>query len=874
MLGYDLAAGERVGRFSLLRPLGHGAMGEVWAARDPELDRDVALKLLRPRAGVLSNDASERLRGEARAMARLNHRNVVSIYELGADGTRVFCAMELIDGITLRAWLETARPWQEVIQVAIAVGRGLAAAHAAGVVHRDVKPENVLIAHDGRTLVTDFGLAKLADSLDDVHASRPEESRAFALGSIEESGSPDGTGTPAYVAPEQRQGRNVGAQSDQFGYCVMFYEALFGAAPAAGSAPPRPLDDKGVPSRLVRALQRGLAADPAARWPSMNALVAALARAIGGNRRWLVAGGALACGLAIATVVVVTSRSDETSGLDVRVAAETRVARAWNPARRAQLEAAFVATGAPAAAERAASAAATLDRYRADWLSQRLDAWAATHDRGVQSLTVLEQRIACFDRLADAMGELVSVLETPAPAEVGRAPDIVQRLEPVSACGNLRRLAAQSTAPSTLVGQELARGLRELEALLFVGRHAEALRRAETLLARAEQVGDPMLKARARFNLGALLAHAGRLDEAEAVLRGALQDAAEAKDHYLVATTWIRLFSLIAQEIGRPKVAAHLEPAVRAAVAQAGDDPRLQAELAFALGMAAYSRADFSVARDQFAAARDRHVAISGADSQNVANSESNLAAALIGLGELDEAARLLDHALVVSKATLGGSHPATSRIEINLAAIATERKDWSDAERHLRSALVVDLVVQGPDHPDLARTRTLLASALREQGRLAEARTELDQARASVEQSLPPTNVRRIYLDLDLAEQDAAEGQWRTAEALARKAVDALRANDAEVADLVDALTVHARVVAHRSPREALAIYDQTLTLQVSQESRDDADDRELLEELARAALAARRPKPALAWFARLPDAAFKLTELQGELERLGARR
>jgi eukaryotic-like serine/threonine-protein kinase len=150
-----VTAGERLGRFTLLRPLGEGAMGEVWAAHDPELDREVAIKLLRI--------SSARLQREARAMARVkSHPNVVTVYELGTDGRRAFCAMELVDGKTLRGWLVTPRTWREVIDVAVAVGRGLAAAHAAGLVHRDVKPENVLIARDGRTLVTDFD--KLPDA--------------------------------------------------------------------------------------------------------------------------------------------------------------------------------------------------------------------------------------------------------------------------------------------------------------------------------------------------------------------------------------------------------------------------------------------------------------------------------------------------------------------------------------------------------------------------------------------------------------------------------------------------------------------------------------------------------------------------------------
>ncbi|HEX3760806.1 MAG TPA: serine/threonine-protein kinase, partial [Kofleriaceae bacterium] len=160
----ELGPGAQVGRFTLVRLLGRGAMGQVWAARDPQLDREVAIKLLHVSAASLETVASPRLRREAQAMARLDHPNVVAIHELGVDGGRVFCAMALVDGVTLRDWCATPRRWRDVLAVAIAAGRGLAAAHAAGLVHRDVKPENILIARDGRALVTDFGLAKLADT--------------------------------------------------------------------------------------------------------------------------------------------------------------------------------------------------------------------------------------------------------------------------------------------------------------------------------------------------------------------------------------------------------------------------------------------------------------------------------------------------------------------------------------------------------------------------------------------------------------------------------------------------------------------------------------------------------------------------------------
>ena len=525
-----------------------------------------------------------------------------------------------------------------------------------------------------------------------------------------------------------------------------------------------------------------------------------------------------------------------------------RIGPAWNPARQAQLHAAFVRTGAPAAAERAATVAKVLDRYREDWLAQREDAWAATHVRGEQLLEMLERRLACFDRLADAMGELVALLAAPTAGEVKRAPEIVARLEPVANCSNPRKLMAQSLAPSSPAGHAAAATLRQLEALQVLGRHAEVLQRAETLVEETAKVDDPMMHARARYNFGVALSNAGRYAQAETVLRLAVQDAAAARDHHMVASAWLRLVGLVGLELGRPAAAAELEPAARAAVAQAGDDPRQLAELAFTLGLVAYGRGDLAVARDRMREARDRRIALHGADHPLVASTESNLGAMLMGLGELDEATRVLDHAHAVTRRVLGDKHPLLAQIELNRSGVAARRTDWVAAEASLRVALAVDLAVRGPAHPETAKVRTLIARALREQGRFREAREQLAQARRDLAGAAPALP-ERIALDTASARIAKAEGHWAEAEAHAKRAVEAFASSTAYVEARVAAMAVLAEVIAHRAPREALALYDQALTLHVSQPSRDRHGEGEMLEGFAGAALAAGRPA-----LARLP--------------------
>jgi predicted Ser/Thr protein kinase len=277
--------GETLGRYRIERELGAGGMGVVYAAFDPDLERRVALKVLAP--GV-AGTAEQRLLREARAMARLTHGNVVAVYEVGSAGGRDFIAMELIDGESLVEWLRAKpRSEAEIVDAFVQAGRGLVAAHAAGVIHRDFKPHNVLRSRDGRVAVTDFGLAREAS--DPLAVTAPIDARGAptSLSGLTQAGSM--LGTPAYMAPEQWRGERITTATDQFAYCVALWEALAGARPYEGTtvdalrerifAGPDTLDDTKIPRRLRKVLLRGLAPEPSRRWPSLEALLARIKRA-------------------------------------------------------------------------------------------------------------------------------------------------------------------------------------------------------------------------------------------------------------------------------------------------------------------------------------------------------------------------------------------------------------------------------------------------------------------------------------------------------------------------------------------------------------------------------------------------------------------
>jgi eukaryotic-like serine/threonine-protein kinase len=273
--------GVRIDRYELIEQIGAGGMSVVWSARDLDLGREVAIKLSPPELHVW-------LLGEARAMGRLSHPNVVAVFDVGETEDGIFIAMERIEGGTLSDWLRSARPWPEVVAMFAAAGRGLAEAHRVGLVHRDFKPENVLVGVDGIARVSDFGLAVPVGEADVIETTTARHRALTEEGTL--------IGTPAYMSPEQYLGQQLTERSDQFSFCLALYEALHGAMPfgvpsdetpaafllaavTEGGAAPHSFNLT-VPDALHRAILRGLACEPADRWPSMDALVTELERCL------------------------------------------------------------------------------------------------------------------------------------------------------------------------------------------------------------------------------------------------------------------------------------------------------------------------------------------------------------------------------------------------------------------------------------------------------------------------------------------------------------------------------------------------------------------------------------------------------------------
>jgi serine/threonine protein kinase len=287
-----LARGSKLGRYVVLDLLGTGGMGVVYAAYDPDLDRKLAIKLLHPEAtkGLVA-DRRARLLREGQALARLSHTNVVAIHDVGALGDDVFIAMEYVDGCTLKGWLKAERrEWPEIVAMFVQAGRGLAAAHSAGIVHRDFKPDNVLVGKDGRARVLDFGLARSPVSAQTASTvqltANGQGTKSIAPKLLADAVTIAGTliGTPAYMSPEQIAGSDVDPRTDQFSFCAALYQALYGELPFDGytlidrlaairEGNPRHAKAGNRPRWLHEAVLKGLHSEPAARYPTMEALL-------------------------------------------------------------------------------------------------------------------------------------------------------------------------------------------------------------------------------------------------------------------------------------------------------------------------------------------------------------------------------------------------------------------------------------------------------------------------------------------------------------------------------------------------------------------------------------------------------------------------
>jgi eukaryotic-like serine/threonine-protein kinase len=777
-----LVEGAKIDRFLVVEKLGEGGMGVVLAAYDPMLDRKVALKLLRPKArsSVSLDEASARMLREAQAMARLSHPNVITVYEVGTVGDQVFIAMEFVPGATLTRWLAQApRTEREIVAAFAAAGRGLAAAHAAGLIHRDFKPDNAIVGADHRLRVLDFGLARAAVVGDGDGAAAVPDGAVSPTSSASELRTPLTVagavmGTPAYMAPEQHRGQEVDARADQFNFCVALYEALYKQRPFPGKTlaelaaavttgrPREPPADSTVPGWLRKVIARGLASDPAARYPSMTALVDELERDPRAARRRLAAAAAVAVVfLGGLTAMWVARGGGQPS--QACTGGPGKLAEVWSPATRARLDAAFAASGAGHATDAAAHTAGLLDDYGAGWVSMYTEACEATRVRGEQSAGMLDLRMRCLDDRRGKLAALVDLLATAPDRElVAKAVEATRAALPaVDRCGDLEALTAQVPPPDDPEVQAaldaVTPALDRANALQAAGKWAPALAEVDAVVATIRDTQWKPAVARALFTRGDLLRLSGDPGAAVAPLEEAAQLGAEAGDRELVARAWTVLVVVRGLGLGDHADALAMEPYARAAVALAGGGDELVGDLATMIGLVHLQAGALDQALEHLeralASRRRRH----GPDHHSVGETLSNLGAVYQAKGELERARQLFLESLTVREQALGAGHPEVGSTLINLGWVEQSLGNGDAALAHLTRAIELVERTAGPDHPNLA-------VALQNVAAIHGARGDYQRALAPLQRSLA---IREQQLGADHVEvADALVGLGAVAQA------------------------------------------------------------------------------------------------------------
>ncbi|MGH1344149.1 MAG: protein kinase domain-containing protein [Nannocystales bacterium] len=767
----------KIGRFVVLRQLGAGAMGTVFAAYDERLERKVAVKVL---SSPTEGSSRERLLREAKSMARLRHPNIVQVYEVGEHDAEFYIAMEFVDGESLSTWQsEKEHPWKVLVEAYVQAGRGLAAAHTVGVVHRDFKPDNVMVGFDSagapEVRVLDFGLARsnpAEQSSVDADGPRPAELLSTVDVSLTRTGK--SVGTPAYMAPEQIRGLPAGAASDQFALCVGLWEALHGEHPFAAEtidglfervtsgrrgAPRNPT----VPRRVTTALERGLELDPEARWPSVEALVEALSASLKpwSSRRTLMLIGVGATFIAVGAASVVSTRDERCAG------AHDQLVGIWDDARALELERSMLGTDLSYAETTWARTRAALQTYAADWESMYTEACEATTLRGEQSADVMAQRMRCLHRAKAGLQAATTVFAEADADVLERASEIVTQLDPLQRCADLDALGDDVPPPAAHEEASVA----EVEALVArsraeasAGHYPLAQEIATQASLRAEGLTYvPLLAevawARALSYDVSDMRAGHEHDGLEPSLREALRLALTSRKESLAHGAATRLIGLVGGRVGRAEEGLRYREVAEALIR---NDPRREALTRGALARVLRKQGKRAEALEELRAAAQL---VSDSEPMLRLELQGQIASLLVGLSRADEAEVLLREMLETYDGFLGPDHPSLGALHRRLAFALMWQHRYPEAEAIYREAVESLVRALGRDHANVSMARSELAAVLDQQGKHGE--TE-EQLRLVIE-----LHQRRIIAaDPDSAEvfRLIAEGRFADADALDRE--------------------------------------------------------------------------------------------------------
>jgi len=847
-------------RYDVLSELGSGGMGVVYRARDRQLGRDVALKLV-----FTDDDPDEmfgaRLMREAQALAQLSHPNVVAVYDVGRTDGGVFVAMELVAGEAGDEWLKQRRPWREIVRVFADAARGLAAAHAVGLVHRDFKPANLILGTDGRTRVLDFGLARaagfgtsqsLSDSADidsgegretkrlgaDSEPPVSASMRSVSLLDIALTREGAIVGTPQYMAPEQFNGDAYDARTDQFSFCVALYKALYGRRPFDGktfgelrenilAGNLRPPPDSDVPSSIRDLVLRGLAMDPEQRWPSMDPIIDELARDPAARKKRIaiaVVAVVLVGGIGVTTWLAVRRYP----GATCRVGAK-ELAGVWDGAKAKSIADAFAATGKSFAADAAAGVTRGLDDYTKKWLAMQLEACEATRVKGTQSAELLDLRMACLSRRLDSVRATVDLLAHADGDVASRAIDLVSQLPPIDPCADSEALRAAVKPPldPKLAARVAAaqRSLATVRALWIAARYNEAQTQLAPLRTEANNLGWRPLEGEVLLQTARLADSTANYADALKLYRDTAVAAEAGRDDETAALARNGIVWETGERLGRYDEAQELARDAEAKVERLGHSDLVRADLDSKMS------AIFEE-QGKLAEALERSKRVLAVREKVLGPDDEGIAAALGDLGDVenqqahwDDAIAYYHRALDIAVKAVGPDHPFVSTLRINLAAALRYKGDHAGALAQLARAREITEHSVGTDHPDIAVIAVDIGGVELDDHHPAEALAQFERARDIWTKTLGADHPNVGTAEFRIGEVALAQGHPAAAVVSFQRALDIWQTKlGPEHPSLATALEglARARLAQHRKA-DAIALYRRALPLLVKGVGPDD---------------------------------------------------
>ena len=829
--------GDQIGHFTIVDELGAGGMGIVYAAYDVELNRKVAIKLLRVSPGQDQSIGRARLLREAQAMAQVDHTNVVTVFEVGKHRGDVYIAMEFIDGETFGAWRKrTHARWQEVVGVLEQAARGLAAAHAEGLVHRDFKPDNVMVGHDGRVRVMDFGIVRsdrdpdsppnvAADSNGSADANGPDADASAPTSREVLTKAGNILGTPAYMAPEQFTREPTDARTDQFSFCVTLWEALFDERPFEGKSlltlgmnvtegirKPAP---KGVsvPAWLLRLCERGLSTDRAERFESMQALLDAVESGRRrSRRRWQALG--VATLLSGAAAVWVGNEVAKRRHAEACEVAGHAIDEIWNDEAAARLRQAFEPLGEDASARTLASATDLLDVMADEWSAARTqsclqtEAGADTRERATWCLDDRKQTLGATLEAVTGTHDRAALLQfVPALSELGGVDDCLDE--------HALRVRAPPPPSERARVAALRTELATVDALLLTAQFDAAMEAASALDAHPDAARWAPFHADLSLRVGRALSGRGDLEAAESRLVDGYLEAVDSQSVDIAGATALELATLLGAQRLEPTRGMLWMRLSEVHERARGETPLRRAAQLHRRSSLLRQLERFDEAEAGYLEAVGLLEAALGPGHLLVARTRNNLGVLYQELSRFDDAMAQFEAAIAIRRQLLGDTHPDVAQTLVGMANTLGAQEDHDQALALHLQALKTYQAALGDDHVLVALARGNLASAylaLRQldpalehatrsaeiyesrfgalhiktatalnsigtihhtAGRLSEAKAYYERARLGLEASLGPGHARVALVLFNLALIEQSAKETQRARALFQRALN-----------------------------------------------------------------------------------------------------